>query len=46
LACASPASSNGDIEYFYEVITDATGTTVVAYAVKDLRRITEVRQPP
>jgi hypothetical protein len=57
LACAVLASSNGDIEYFYEVITNATGTRVVAYAVgrtrwdqtvtrKDLRRLSEVRHPP
>jgi hypothetical protein len=53
----TPGEFHGDIEYFYEVVTDETGTRVVAYAVErtnwdepvtraSLRRVREVRGPP
>lgn len=50
----NPGEFHGDIEYFYEVITDEAGTRIVVYEVpatgavrrECLRRILEVRAPP
>lgn len=52
-----PGEFHGDIAYFYEVMSDETGTRVIAYAVErtsweapvtraSLRRLCEVRGPP